>query len=216
MVAHIDRRVVGENAILECKTANSFQNSFYASGNFPAHYYAQCQHYMAVTGADRVYLAVLCFPHLYYTMYERDDGEISALLEAESKFWTQVESDTAPEIDASESTSEAITAMYPESNADEAPPVTSEIEIALNELEELDNAMKSIKTTKDALENQIKAYLGEAESAVSEDWKVTWKTQVRNSVDTKRLQAEKPGIYQEYMKSTSSRVMRRKKVIRND
>lgn len=112
MAAHIDREIVGENAILECKTANSFKNSVYGAGKYPDHYYAQCVHYMAVTGAERCYLAVLCFPHFYYFTIERNEEEISALIEAEKNFWELVQNGTPPEIDGSESTERTLSAQF--------------------------------------------------------------------------------------------------------
>ncbi|MEG2789250.1 MAG: hypothetical protein RR942_15665 [Romboutsia sp.] len=44
------------------------------------------------------------------------------------------------------------------------------------------------------------AYLG--------DRRITWKSQTRSSLDTKRLKKDYPEIAQEYMKSTTSRVFR--------
>jgi putative phage-type endonuclease len=52
MLASVDRVVVGENAGLECKTANSYASKEWEGDNVPDTYYAQCQHYMAVTGMD--------------------------------------------------------------------------------------------------------------------------------------------------------------------
>ena len=57
--ANVDRVVVGENALLECKTTSEFQKDKWKDGNVPASYMAQCYHYMAVTGVDVVYIAVL-------------------------------------------------------------------------------------------------------------------------------------------------------------
>ena len=56
--ANVDRVVVGENALLECKTTSEFQKDKWKDGNVPASYMAQCYHYMAVTGVDVVYIAV--------------------------------------------------------------------------------------------------------------------------------------------------------------
>ena len=53
MLANVDRLIVGENAGLECKTTNVFNQTDFDGGNVPESYYCQCQHYMAVTGADR-------------------------------------------------------------------------------------------------------------------------------------------------------------------
>ena len=79
--ADIDRWVRGENAGLECKTTSVMNLKHFRGGDFPANYYVQCVHYMAVTGADRWYLAVLVFGQgFYHFTIERDEAEIAALM----------------------------------------------------------------------------------------------------------------------------------------
>ena len=46
MLADVDRMVVGENAGLECKTANLFMADKWKDGNIPESYLIQCLHYM--------------------------------------------------------------------------------------------------------------------------------------------------------------------------
>ena len=64
--ANIDRSIVGENAGLECKTTSVMNLRKFKNGEYPDTYYCQCVHYMAVTGADRWYLAVLVFGQDFY------------------------------------------------------------------------------------------------------------------------------------------------------
>jgi len=211
IAGHVDRRVVGENAILECKTANTFQNEGYASGNFPPHYYAQCQHYMAVTGADAVYLAVLCFPHFYYTKYERDEAEIETLINAEREFWKLVQEDVPPAPDGSDSSSEAIAEIYPESDPEKSLTMPKSIATALDTIETIKSSIKELQTMQTAQENLVKDFLGDAETAIGSDWSVTWKTTKRTGIDSKRLKAERPDIFEHYSKETESRVFRTKR-----
>ena len=80
MLADIDREVVGENAGLECKTTSVYNNNDFENGNIQDSYYVQCQHYMAVMGYDRMYLAVLVLNKGFYTyVIERDEEDISHL-----------------------------------------------------------------------------------------------------------------------------------------
>lgn len=210
MVGHIDRRIVGENAILECKTANSFQNSAYESGKFPDHYYAQCQHYMAVTGADRVYLGVLCFPHFYWTYYDRDEAEIEALIVAEAEFWDLVQTDTAPEVDGSESTEQAIMTRYADGGEEGVINLASDSEISssLLMIEEVKTQIKELKDIQTAHENRIKDQMGDNAEAIANGWKISWKNQTRTIVDSKKLQESSPEIYQKCTKTSTSRVFR--------
>ena len=84
---------------------------------FPTQYYAQCVHYLAVTGCDRWYLAVLVFGRGFYTyVLERDQAEINALMGVEKGFWNLVESDTPPAIDGTEASTSALQLIYPNSS----------------------------------------------------------------------------------------------------
>ena len=58
-IANIDREIVGEDAGLEIKTTSELNIKRFKGGDFPANYYVQCMHYMAVTGKQTWYLAVL-------------------------------------------------------------------------------------------------------------------------------------------------------------
>ena len=90
--ADIDRTVVGENAGLECKTTSTLNLRQFKGIEFPEKYYAQCVHYLAVTGATRWYLAVLVYGRGFFTFtLERDQTEIDALMAAEQDFWKLVE-----------------------------------------------------------------------------------------------------------------------------
>lgn len=54
----------------------------------------------------------------------------------------------------------------------------------------------------------MQSEMGEYEIAFLGDRKVTWKTQVRSSLDTKRLKVDYKELVSEYTKTTTSRVFR--------
>lgn len=114
--ADIDRTVLGEDAGLECKTTSALNLRQFRNVEFPEQYYVQCVHYLAVTGCQRWYLAVLVFGRGFFTFtLERDQAEIDALMAAEERFWALVEQDTPPALDGLEATGEALQALYPNS-----------------------------------------------------------------------------------------------------
>lgn len=57
--ANIDRDVVGENALLECKTANAFLGKEWEGDEVPLSYLCQVQHYMNVLNKEIVTLRSL-------------------------------------------------------------------------------------------------------------------------------------------------------------
>lgn len=178
--ANIDRDVVGENAGLECKTTSLMNLKKFKNGSYPENYYVQCMHYMAVTGADRWYLAVLVLNKGFYDfVIERDEDEIKALMEAEAEFWTHVKNDTPPSFTGLDPDSEALKVVYRDGydNADAVQLVGRESDIenllALKaQKKELD---KSIKYYEQVLQGDLKSN----EYGVCGNYSVTWKTQTR-------------------------------------
>lgn len=49
-IANIDREIIGEDAGLEIKTTSELNMKKFRGGEYPANYYCQCVHYMAMTG----------------------------------------------------------------------------------------------------------------------------------------------------------------------
>ena len=97
MATSLDRRVVGEKALVEIKTARFPTDEWGRQGTseIPTHYIVQCQHELAVTGAETCYVAVLFAgsePRLY--VVGRDDELIATLIELEAEFMACVRSGT--------------------------------------------------------------------------------------------------------------------------
>lgn len=65
--------------------------------------------------------------------------------------------------------------------------------------------MDRMETEKRKIDQELKLYLGEAETAENENFRVSWKNVSRSSLDEKRLKEEHPEIYAEYHRETSSR-----------
>jgi len=201
LLASVDRLVVGEDAGLECKTANGFAAKAWDGDNVPDAYYVQCQHYMAVTGVKTWYIAALIGGnHFVWKEIPRNEDDIKALLEAEAEFWRKVETKEMPDVDGSESCTQALAEKFSGGGpAIELPSEADKIFLALDGLKE---SAKSIKAQIDEQENKLRAMLGDAEAGTTASGRrVTWKTQAgRTTIDSKRLKAEKPDVWQQYSK----------------
>lgn len=207
-IANIDRDIVGEDAGLEIKTTSELNLKKFAGGEYPANYYAQMVHYLAITGKQRWYLAVLIGNREFkWFVLERDEAEIAALMEAEKDFWRHVETDTPPAADGMQTTGEAITTIYPESNGS-----TVDLYIYRAELARylsLGEKIKELEQQKDEAANIVKAFMGEAERGECDGYKASWKTQTRRTFDSKAFMADHPEIdYYWYLKESSTRVFR--------
>lgn len=205
MLADVDRMIVGENAGLECKTASPFMADKWADGKIPLSYQLQCYHYMAVCNADAWYIAALIFGQkfLFYKI-ERDEEVIADLIRIEQDFWqNHVLKHQMPAPDGSKIADSVIADYYKES-------VTETIRLTgfdekLKRRQELSELIGKMDTEKKQIEQELKVYMGEAETAENERFLVSWKAVQSNRLDEKRLKAERPEIYEEYKKSISSR-----------
>lgn len=110
--ANIDRQLESENAILECKTTTEHGPA--AGGKLPETYRKQCVHYLAVTGADRAYIAVLTFgKEFHYHVIERNKQEIEQLMREEELFWNEyVIKKKRPPMQGIEKTSGTLNSMF--------------------------------------------------------------------------------------------------------
>ncbi len=203
--ADIDRKVVGENAGLECKTTSTLDLRQFQGVEFPEQYYVQCVHYLAVTGADRWYLGVLVFGRGFYGFtLDRDQAEIDALMRAEADFWEHVKREEPPPVDGLQATSDALDALYPTAN-------DTEVELfgregILQELTGLKEQKKALDERITQIENIIKLDLQENERGACPGYRVTWKPQQRKIFQRKRFEQENPGVPLEpYYKISDSR-----------
>lgn len=205
--ADLDRVVVGEDAGLECKTANPLQYQNYLDGKYPDHYYAQCMHYMLVTGKPKWYLAVLVFQRgLFIFEIERNEEEIAVLADIEKTFYENcIVNKHEPPVDGEEATTEAINKVFEHS----VPGVEVDLGLYKSDVDlylELKAQRDEISKLMDDKLNSIKTFMREAERGICGDHKVTWKTQIRNNFDKKRFAAEHPEIdLSQYMKQSLSR-----------
>lgn len=207
MLADIDREVVGENAGLECKTTSVYNKHDFAGGEIPLTYYVQCQHYMAVMGFDRMYLAVLVLNRGFYDfVIERDEEEISSLAAAEGEFWDRLQREEPPELDGSDATMTALKQLYPEEDSGLELTLPSDTASELKQFQHIQEAITDLQNERDAIKARTMARMGEAALAVAQDMTCSWVTRRRTSVDTAALKKEFPEIYRKYLKTTEYRV----------
>lgn len=207
-IANIDREIVGEDAGLEIKTTDSLNLKKFKGGEYPANYYCQMVHYLAVTGKKRWYLAVLIGNREFKLfVLDRDEAEIEALMSAEEEFWRLVRNDTPPAVDGSEATTKALSAVY--ANSNDAVVDLHSFGMDMRRYMALKNQIKELETAADEIVNRIKVTMGEAGRGECAEYKISWKSQSRNTFDSKRFARENPNIdLSSYYNTSSARVFR--------
>lgn len=204
-LADIDFRIVSENAGLECKTTSTLDLAQFNGTEFPEKYYAQCVHYLAVTGAERWYLAVLVLGRGFFVyVLERDDVEIAALMEAEERFWQRVQDQDPPNITGQNADTEAMGTICADSSNEVVDLLG--MESLFRQLKSIDETMGNLQSLKNQAINEIKNRMQTASSGSCGSYSCTWKTQQRRSLDLDALREDFPEIpFDDYMKVTKSR-----------
>ena len=197
MLADIDRRIIGERAGLECKTSRDITMARYRNGEYPMEYYCQCLHYLAVTGWDCWYLAVLVYGTdllIYKICRDEVMDDIQALIKAEEVFWdSHMVLDQPPAPDALDSTAAALGSVYPSEDGTTVC-ADQDSDQALTELAALKAQRRSIDRQILERENQIKAAMGEAEVLAGTSVSATWRSSERTTISKTKLLKAYPNI----------------------
>jgi len=205
--ANVDRMVVGESAVLECKTASAYLSKEWEADEVPATYLVQVQHYLGVTGKEKGYIAVLIGGNRFiWKEIERDEELINMIFEAEKNFWTvNVEQGIAPNLDGSSAAEQYLKEKYAVAEKDKEIVLPSEYKDLIYQYEQIKQDADLIKKAKTEIENKIKAELKEAEKGIVDNFIVTWKNQTQQRVDSKALKEKFPDIYKQVLKEISMR-----------
>lgn len=207
-IANYDRLVVGEDSGLECKYTDSLNLKRYKNGEYPERFYAQCVHYLAVSGKKRWYLAVLIGNKEFkWFTIERDEEEIAALMGEEKKIYECIQTGTPPAVDGTESTTKAISHVFSESNGE----IVSLMgyEEAIQSFLSLKDQIDTLEKQKEEMANKIKAFMKEAEKGETNRYNVSWASSQRRTFDNKAFAADYANIdLAKYYKTTTSRAFR--------
>ena len=192
--------------VFEAKTASAYKISEWENNSVPYSYVVQVQHYMAVTGYQGAYIAVLIGGNQFrWRFIERDEELISLLVKLEAAFWNHVKSITPPPLDGSEASVKFLAERFPNSVPNSQivlPDVASDL---IDQYDLACQQLETVKEQKQQAENLLKEMIGEHEIACVGDRTITWKNISQERLDTKTLKAEHPTLYKKYANQTSYR-----------
>ena len=202
LMAHIDRKVESEPAVLECKTAGERAADRWGpagTDEVPEYYLLQVLHYLEVTGYKWAAVAVLIGGRDYRTYEVPGDRELQRRAVDECLQWwaRHVDQDVPPEPrDPAEAAK-----LWPRHRPEAAVTADDEVQAAVAELHQLHGSRKEVEQRERQLKARIQAAMGDAERLVGQDGRTlaTWKaSRPTQSVDVKALQAAEPEVAERY------------------
>lgn len=196
MLANVDRLIVGENAGLEIKTAGVSQYKKWQDDEVPDQYYCQCLHYMAVTGADAWYIAVLIGGNeARWKKIQRNEDDIKALVEREKEFWQLVQDKNTPPVDWTDDCAAALRERYKD-GADREIHLTDKYDKLIEDIARDTEIIDGLKRNIQFCKNEIMEAMGDAEKAVTERHTVTWKAgKPRETISLSKIKKQDADMY---------------------
>ena len=202
LAANVDRFVNGGEYILECKTAGFYMASEWGeegTDEIPESYKCQVAYYAAIADVPKVDIAVLIGGNDFRVYrYTRDRELEDKLLQIAINFWNKY---VLAKVPPEPSSLKDIESLYPNSNGSEVE-VSQEVLDDIQRLKELKAQAKEIQQASSSLQENIKKYMKDNELLVDAHGNIyaTWKnSKTRKALDTKKLQSEHQGIYQQYL-----------------
>ncbi len=190
MYANVDG-LIDQVGVLEIKTSG-FEGKEWADDTVPDRYYCQTQHYLAVHGREWADIAVLFGGqggfHMEQYRVERDQAFIDALVQAEQRFWKLVESETMPDLINHPSEKEALGRQWAGQEVEAYLVADVEMRTLASQLRQVRWDMGELDAEKEAVENKIKARMGENIGVqLDADEVLTWKPDSMGKVSWKDL-----------------------------
>lgn len=195
-----DPRRVG----LEIKTGGSYQLADWGGmdGNeVPDTYYAQVQHYMAVTGSDLWIVFGLIGNRRLYRNVPRNEAYIANLVEEEREVWHAIETNDplhfpAPiGLDAEDAAIRALSTPMTDEDVD-----LSHIETIIERYQVLGNEIKDMTKAKKEAQQIIKATMGRARTGHAGRYTVTRTAYVKQQFDAAQYAKDHPDEVADYMR----------------
>ena len=208
LACHLDRKVEGEGAILECKTANAFKYREWED-DIPTEYIVQVYHELACSGYKKAYIACL-IGNAKFVVKEifRDEKVINDMIKKEVSFWNDF---VIPKILPGQimaADDDVLYKLFPITSDEEVVELTDQANMICESIDSLQADAKVIKRQIEEQKNELKVMLGEHAVGSTGRYKVSWRNQSQERLDTKRFREEEPEIASKYQKIIETRVLR--------
>lgn len=184
LACNIDRRVVGENAILECKTASAWKAKEWDGEEIPREYILQVMHMLAVTGAQCAYIAVLIGNQDFkWKTIWRDEKALADMVKKEVAFWNDFVVPKVMPAVVSWKDKDPLNGLFPVAT-DETVTLDDTANAIAEVLEGMEADYGNLGAQIEKSKNELKALMGKAAKAETDHWTFSW-----TNVPEKRIEA---------------------------
>lgn len=213
MLANIDREVLKHEhgpGLLEVKTTGYWASKDWDDGpdpDLPEKYHVQLQHYMAVTGRNHGWLAVLVAGQKLVIEYvQRDQDLIDALIEVETAFWRRVEDGNPPPASARDD--ELTKQLHDQVTPGKAVTLPAEAADLVEQRAAAKAAESAAADRRKEAEARLRQLIGDADEAYlpgSDRPCFTYREVRPKKFDTKAFEQAHPDLHAEFVRESAHR-----------
>ncbi|MFZ2445728.1 MAG: YqaJ viral recombinase family protein [Syntrophobacteraceae bacterium] len=212
MIGDIDRAIMDEEmgtGILECKSTGALTPTaacYDEDEGVANEHLCQLQWYMAITGLEWGFIAVLIGGNRYVERYiKRDQETIDHLIKIGSDFWDLVHRREMPAIDGSDESARILDYLYSKTRA-ESIELTGEVaERMAKQLVQTKADIKAAEAREQEASNTVKALMGEHELAFCPGYQLSWKPVTTNKFRQKDFEQAHPALFKGFTSPTTYR-----------
>jgi predicted phage-related endonuclease len=192
---------------IEAKTASAWLAGDWED-DIPVQYMVQIQHQMACTGWSHFYAAAIVGNKFVCHRVPRDEELIALITDKERDFfWDHLVARVPPDPDGSESSSDAIKRLWPNSKAADPIPVLDdpEVERLAMVYQALGKQIKGLEKDRDEVGNRLRVVLENKERLISRSKQINWKTQEYDYFDLKAFRQQWGALADRYTTKKTKR-----------
>jgi len=207
MVAHIDRRIVGSDAIFEAKTTSAFNDKSWKEEEIPTPYLLQCTWYLGITGMHKAYIGCLIGGQKFVWKEISFDQELfDTMVEKARDFWENYVQKKVPPMAVGDD-SDLLVELFPKDSSPEFIQAHEETNDMISLLQETKMHLKEMVDEKKDIESRLKQMIGDNVGIITSMFKVSWKSQ-RGAPRILSEKMKEENVYNKYTEETEKRVMR--------
>lgn len=211
LAANLDRRVVGEDAVLEIKTCGSWAAKEWEDDGVPAETIVQVLHQLACCPKmKRGYACVLIGGNQDFLIkvVERDEKLIADIIKKEVDFWTNFVVPVIMPKTITKGDAETLYKLFP--TGDDGPEIAlgDDANRIIESVQGLQADVKAMEAIIDKEKNLLRAMLADHTTGLTDLYKVTWKNQIANRVNVTKMKEDAPEVYDQWAEPSASRVLR--------
>lgn len=208
IAANLDRVVVGEDAILEAKTAASWKAKEWADGQTPVEYAVQVYHALAVTGRDVAHIACLIGSQDFQIRrIERDEKTIREIVDREVEFWNKYVAPRQMPFVVTRRDSDTLAKLFPMADEGRVVELGDDADRLVETLQSMEEDYRNLEGQIEAEKNALKLLLKDAETGLTPMSRITWRNHRETRLDTKKLKETMPDLWKQFAETRNRRVL---------